>query len=230
MVAGCGVERGVTAPALTGWITLRPSFSNWKTGQNKDVYSQRELKQTITWMQGWSTPVTSPGGETPGFQNSASHSRDKSSFVHVVFIHVDLLELLHTPLIDFSSDSLLQPLAPFQATANWARDPLKSLHTFSSSAEVADYLMSPETSFLVTVWTQLVVIETIYNVLLFYIKKHFIKQQLWAHIWCEGCVSGLASTKTRSNKFFFQFVFPKQTGDSAVGKPALGAGCFFVYE
>ncbi len=56
-----------------------------------------------------------------------------------------------------------------------AKDPLKFLKIFWLPTEVADYLMSPETSFLLTVWTQLVVNETIYNVLLFYIKKHFIK-------------------------------------------------------
>lgn len=56
---------------------------------------------------------------------------------------------------------------------------------FWSQTEAGVFLMSPEASFPVRVWTQLEVIETVCNVLLFCIKKHFIKHQLW-DIWREG--------------------------------------------
>lgn len=46
------------------------------------------------------------------------------------------------------------------------------------------------------------VIKSIFHVSQFYIKRHFIKYQLWVRIWGEGCARRLSNTKKYSNHFF----------------------------
>lgn len=156
MVVGCGVVRGPPFIPLTGWIT--PKYPTSATRQKNSIFKGRyllpissnwpEYKYRADQYQWLNDYITSWWDFWLPKLNISVSSSDKSNIIHEVLLHGNMLRLHHTTFLYIS--------VSFQATVSCAKDPLK-VFTNVLVANRGCRLLNVS-SFLVTVWTQLVVI------------------------------------------------------------------------